>query len=283
MQCTELALGNQTDADYIERIFHDCAPTVLIGMPLILLDLSDYLVSRNVTFPSVLKIGLGGELLKPNQAAHMFRAFPNAKLCGTVYASNECGLIGSWDGISPTNEICVADESVIVEIVDEKTHEPIEDINQPGLAVVTSIVKEKQPVIRYVTGDRVEWCSPKGLNRRMRLLGRATIRALNVEGVLISEPELWEIAAGCGLATSALNVQAIVSADDTKTSLLFRLVMPSRTPWNISDEATVRAALLDYWPALHEAGVNVCVDRVTPTDSRKGTDMPKHKALVDLR
>lgn len=67
-----------------------------------------------------------------------------------LYALSEVGPIACEDGTE--DELFVADDHILLEILDPKTGEPVGPGEQ-GEVVVTHLSKEAQPLVRYRTGD----------------------------------------------------------------------------------------------------------------------------------
>lgn len=70
----------------------------------------------------------------------------------------------------------VFEPETIVEIIDEATGEPIDEINRSGMLVVTSLTRTLMPLIRYPVGDLAAWREPPGSKHRKFILqGRSSL------------------------------------------------------------------------------------------------------------
>ncbi|MFX5046192.1 hypothetical protein ABTC39_20460, partial [Acinetobacter baumannii] len=80
-------------------------------------------------------------------------AFPNARIASIGCACVDAGLIGLSTPDCLADEHRVFEPETIVEIIDEATGEPIDEINRSGMLVVTSLTRTLMPLIRYPVGD----------------------------------------------------------------------------------------------------------------------------------
>ncbi|MEQ2025780.1 phenylacetate--CoA ligase family protein [Xenorhabdus szentirmaii] len=147
---------------------------VLAGVPVQLIRLAHHLKDTGQILPMVETILYGGESLFDAQSAIIRQVFPNAHLGSIGCASVDAGLIGFADPECRAGEHRVFDDSTIVEILDETTHQPVTTPGQRGLLVVTNLQRRLMPVLRYPTGDLACWCEPEQPHRKFALQGRAT-------------------------------------------------------------------------------------------------------------
>ncbi|UTH75540.1 phenylacetate--CoA ligase family protein [Chromobacterium sp. IIBBL 290-4] len=146
---------------------------VLAGVPAQLIRFAQFLRDAGQALHGVETVLYGGESLFGEQLALLGQAFPQARLASVGCASVDAGLIGYAAPDCRNGEHRVFDGDSIVEIIDEDSGEPVEDIDQPGLLVLTNLQRRLMPVIRYPTGDRACWRETEGPNRKFSLLGRA--------------------------------------------------------------------------------------------------------------
>ncbi|KAL7756645.1 hypothetical protein ACKLNR_013638 [Fusarium oxysporum f. sp. zingiberi] len=112
----------------------------------------------------------GGEPMFDDQVAAVAYLFPNATIRSCVYGSIDARVVAVSAGSSDPAEHIVLSAAAIVEIlVDQDGHlVPTEQPDIPG-TLVTNLIRDLTPVIRYPTGDREEWVDkPAGI---FRLLG----------------------------------------------------------------------------------------------------------------
>lgn len=111
------------------------------------------------------------------------RAFPNAVPRSLGYASVDGGLLGRPVACPDTRTHRPFTPHTVVEILDERTGEPIREAGRPGRVVVTQLFRSLMPIIRYPAGDRAEWTDTEG--GAFRILGRAE------EGVRVGPVSLY--------------------------------------------------------------------------------------------
>ena len=85
-------------------------------------------------------------------------------------------IFGSCAGMCPEkNGMHLAEDNILLEVLDPDTHEPVPD-GQPGEMVLTTLLKEARPMIRFRTGDIVtRLAEPCGCGRtfsRFEVQGR---------------------------------------------------------------------------------------------------------------
>lgn len=99
-----------------------------------------------------------------------------------IYGSTECGLVGIQHAIEEGYQIL--EGNVLVEIIDE-TNMPVED-GEIGEIVITTLLREAMPFIRYKTGDIgfVQEAGEQSKNKlkRLHLRGRKG-GTLSIEGI----------------------------------------------------------------------------------------------------
>ena len=146
---------------------------VLASVPAQLLRYAAHVLEAQRAVPQVSTLLYAGESLFADQLRTLQRAFPNARIASIGYACVDAGLIGFSARDCVLGEHRVFDEQVRVQIVDEQTHDTIEDCDRPGLLVVTNLNRTLMPLLRYPVGDRACWREPPGPQRKFALLGRS--------------------------------------------------------------------------------------------------------------
>ena len=63
----------------------------------------------------------------------------------------------------------------IMEILDEDSLEPINDVSKPGKLFLTNLTRKLMPIIRYPVGDKAMWIENESVskNRKFKILGRS--------------------------------------------------------------------------------------------------------------
>ena len=100
-------------------------------------------------FPSLRAICCAGEMLTEARRERI-AALWGAKVYN-MYGTTELGNVAAD---CPEGSLHASSDHFIFEVLDEETHEPVED-GQMGLLVVTTITREATPLVRFLTGDHV--------------------------------------------------------------------------------------------------------------------------------
>lgn len=135
--------------DFIRRL----GVTAVASLPLEPVILHDVVRDRGLdpreAFATVRVVFCGGAVLPPA----MRRAIEHdwQARCVEIYGSNETMLMGVG---CPQGRLHLCDELLELEVLDPLTHAPVAP-GERGLLVVTSLVHEVMPLVRYVTGDLV--------------------------------------------------------------------------------------------------------------------------------
>ncbi|KAL2682379.1 hypothetical protein Neosp_006829 [[Neocosmospora] mangrovei] len=114
-----------------------------------------------------------GEPVFKDQLAALAYLFPNATARSCIYGSIDAGVVAVSAGTPNPAEYRTLSASVVTKIaVDEGgILTPTEELATPGTLVVTNLIRDLSPVIRYPTGDRAEWADKSaGI---FQLLGRS--------------------------------------------------------------------------------------------------------------
>lgn len=149
---------------------------VLVGVPAMLLQYAAELAGKNRRLPGIETILYGSESLFTEQLQLLKSAFPNARIASIGCACVDAGLIGLSTPDCLADEHRVFEPETIVEIIDEATGEPIDEINRSGMLVVTSLTRTLMPLIRYPVGDLAAWREPPGSKHRKFILqGRSSL------------------------------------------------------------------------------------------------------------
>ncbi len=124
-----------------------------------------------------------GEPLYPHQRELIGRVF--GVPVSNEYGARDAGLIALE---SPTGRLLQMSETHIIEVLDE--HGKTLPVGQLGEAVITSLVSEAQPFIRYRTGDMVRLApdsdaAGRGLHVLTEIAGRQTDFIVREDGALM--------------------------------------------------------------------------------------------------
>lgn len=149
---------------------------VLAGVPAKLLSYASALIAQQQQqLPMITTLLYGGESLFAEQLPPLRRAFPHACIASVGCASVDAGLIGESSAECTLGEHRVFSPETVVEIIDETTLQPIDEVDRSGLLVVTCLTRTLMPLIRYPVGDLAAWREAGGKkNRKFVLLGRSS-------------------------------------------------------------------------------------------------------------
>lgn len=154
--------------------FHDI--NVLAGVPAQLLRFAGHLQQKGEQLPQIRTILYGGESVFAEQLDLLRSAFPNAQCRSIGCASVDAGLLGASTPDCALGEHRSFDGDAIVEIIDEVTGEPIDDVGRSGMLVLTNLQRKLMPLIRYPVGDMAAWVEEAGTpQRKFVLQGRSSL------------------------------------------------------------------------------------------------------------
>ena len=138
------ALNLQADFPYIYDRLKKLQPQVLCSYPSYLTLLGKYLRENGLCLPSVRLIFTGGELLTP-KTRHLLQTHFGARV-RNIYGTEELGRI-TYE--CEYDHMHVISDAAIVEVINQDDH-------GMGDAVITSLFRERMPIIRYLIGDRMK-------------------------------------------------------------------------------------------------------------------------------
>ena len=154
-----------------------------------------------------LKVGiLGGQSVSAEFRAQLEAEMPEGFISHNIYGTTEAGgpiLAISTPFTHAEDELqLVNEDTVITEILDPVTMKPVGP-GEVGEIVVTTLMREASPVVRWRTRDLVRLSSKpfdcpsgrRGMRRIGRLIGR-TDDMLKVKGVIVFPSQIEDIIAG---------------------------------------------------------------------------------------
>ncbi|EXK80720.1 hypothetical protein FOQG_14768 [Fusarium oxysporum f. sp. raphani 54005] len=169
----QIPIGGLMPPETTAHLLKTCHVTAILSTVTSLVRLASYCRPRGETFPLVTAIMFSGELMFGDQVAALAYLFPNATVRSCIYGSIDAGVIAVSAGTSNPAEFLTLSASVVAEIVVDQDGVlvPTDEPANPGTLVVTNLIRDLTPVIRYPTGDRAEWVDKSaGI---FRLLGRS--------------------------------------------------------------------------------------------------------------
>ncbi|MFX0115532.1 MAG: phenylacetate--CoA ligase family protein [Candidatus Hodarchaeota archaeon] len=151
--CRIIPLGGKLSLESIVDYIQKFRVTALIGVPSFIVRLTEYIDTLPPPERSLIKIKkifYAGEFLTERQA-EFIRNRLNCLVSPFLYSSTDTGTIGIKCSHCGTNQYHLPG-SMYLETLDRETGEQVPPAN-PGELVVTSLVNEKAPCIRYKVGD----------------------------------------------------------------------------------------------------------------------------------
>ena len=246
----QFPISGQVDLEEMVSLMHEYSITTLAGVPTSLLALADHLQEHRDR-PVLHKLLFGGESMYPDQRRRLQRQFPGVVIRSIGYASVDAGLLGySSADCGPDEHRCFG-TATRMEILDEASGQPIEEVGLPGRLVVTNLTRRLMPIVRYPCGDRAQWCEPPGCDRRFLLLGRSeeaarvgpvTLYLADVEKLLHPHWEEWELS----------GFQLVTYHHQQRDGLRLRIASTAPLSRLVAATATVLEALLEQRPLLRE-------------------------------
>lgn len=194
----ELPIGVERNFDIKAAVslMKELKSTVVMSTPYVLVSLAYFVKTKKVKGLSLNRFLYGGDIMLESQFRFIKSVFPRAVVSSSGYASSDVGFLGYADATCEMNEYRTDNEFTILEIVDEKTGEVIEDRGIKGRLIATNLTKTLLPVIRYPVGDLAVWREPKGKKfRKLKLVGRQTKKdnKIRVEGKEFDYQDFYDI------------------------------------------------------------------------------------------
>ncbi|MHA2249223.1 MAG: phenylacetate--CoA ligase family protein [Candidatus Kariarchaeaceae archaeon] len=247
-----IPLGGKLSLELLVEYIIRFKVTVLIGVPSFIVRLTEHIESLGAFDKdriNIKKVFHAGEFLSSNQATYIKDKL-DCKISPFIYSSTDTGTIGMKCPHSATNQYHIAD-SMYLEVLDSDTGDLVPD-GEPGEFVVTSLVNEKAPGIRYRVGDKgtinEETCPCGNQAPLFTLLGRADDE-VKVAGYLVS-PTIIEKGLE-KIPEISRNIQLIVEEEGQKTKLTIALeTKPSITGIPEDLSAKISSSVIDGYDIL---------------------------------
>ena len=215
-------IGGAAPFEFIVHTLQDFSINVLLGVPTTLLHLAEYVRDQGISL-SIDRCYYGGEAMYPDQRDLLASVFPGISVLTVGYASVDAGLLGYGDPSCGFNEHRTFGETSILEIIDDASGLPIEEVGEEGRVVVTNLTRTLMPVIRYPAGDRAVWVDAFGTpDRRFRLLGRSEEGA-RVGPMTLNYDDIHAILEGHHQTIGVAGFQLVVTHQDRRDLLTLRI------------------------------------------------------------
>ncbi len=222
----------------------------LAGFPTHLLRLIEHMDQEDGPRVQLRRIIFGGELFSADQRAFLERRFPGVSIRSFSYASVDAGTIAFADASCAPGEHRVFDGATVVEICDEATDEPIEEVDRPGRIVFTSLTRCLMPLLRYPTGDLARWVDPPGTaDRRFALLGRSN-EAARVSAFTVPVSGVRDLLEPLRQRLGLGEFQMLVTREDMIDRLTLRVVGGAPSDVLASGAAEILEAFHRWQPEL---------------------------------
>ncbi|EWZ83388.1 hypothetical protein FOWG_13296 [Fusarium oxysporum f. sp. lycopersici MN25] len=219
-----------------------------------------------------------------DQVAAVAYLFPNATIRSCVYGSIDARVVAVSAGSSDPAEHIVLSAAAIVEILVDQDGQlvPTEQPDIPG-TLVTNLIRDLTPVIRYPTGDRAEWVDkPAGI---FRLLGCSNY-AVPLGPVSLDISHLSQLARAV-LKTVAIEAfQLVITRQDSKDAMEI-MINTAEPPPAASGDAIIEM-LSEQRPMLKKhiemglvAPAKVCFKSIC--DVKANPRSGKLPEIIDLR
>lgn len=237
--------------EYIARLMRKFGIEIFAGVPSRILRLVNHLESSGAAKDLRLRrVLFAGEHFYPSQRAHVERIFPGVTFHSLGYACVDSGFIGSAEADCGPGEHRLMDNAGIMEIHDEATGQPTDEVGVTGKVIFTNLARSLMPIIRYPVGDRAQWLEPAGTPaRKFMLLGRSeeAARVAHANMHVSDVRKLLEpFAAPLGLA----DFQMLVTSEDRRDKLTLRLVARASQETRAAIKSEIFAALDSQRPQL---------------------------------
>jgi len=193
--CINLPIAGNADPDLLLRYILLFRPTVLLGLPSIIIKLASEIVRRDIRNLNISTILYGGEHMGEEARAFLVESLGVKRVSSAGYASVDAGVIGFQCAQCTGSIHHLLGGYQYLELLDPDSGRPVPR-GEPGEIVVTGLQRRLMPLIRYRTGDRgrelegVCACGRKGL--RFELLGRCD-DCVRVGSVSLYPEDLEEI------------------------------------------------------------------------------------------
>jgi phenylacetate-CoA ligase len=139
----QLPIGGLSKIEDIVSYLQLFKPTFLFGIPSLFLQYAHFCEKNNIKL-KVKKIFYAGEHFNKKAMKYLIKIWGVEEFCSAGYASVDAGPIGYQDHSCAYGEHIIFKDYIHMEIIDNE-------------AVITSKFRKAMPIIRYKTGDHVEW------------------------------------------------------------------------------------------------------------------------------
>lgn len=288
---TSIPIGLDFPKEYTAAVAIQLRPNVITGVASQILAFARYLLEHpefNITFSKVLYTS---EVLQIYQEDYLRKAFH----CDTISSLMGSAEGGIWAAAPPSKtlntnklyrEFVFRQDMMVVQIVDNNLAPVSEE--QVGEIVLTSLMRLRNPLVRYRTGDvgsvhpYTNIKDPNTKYQCLRMYGRHPDRSFTVSGEYIDLVEVEGIMAQ--EKWGVLEWQIVVDSDHVgskEETVEFRVVLKNAaTGKDVLDRLQAALVEVSGGPAIT---ANYIVKPVEYSDLEKGTLASKIRKIVDRR
>lgn len=153
--CMKLPIAGNADQDSILGYLKMFNPTVLLGLPSLLVRLAELVEERGETL-QVRTVLYGGEAMSREARLYLEHVLGAKTVASAGYASVDAGPVGYQTLDLPVGHHHLLYDYQFMEFLDPQTGEPVPD-GEVGEITVTCLRRRLMPLIRYRTGDLGRW------------------------------------------------------------------------------------------------------------------------------
>ena len=230
----QLPIGGTADADLVLSYLRQFRPKAVFGLPSLVVDVANRAIDRGVKL-EIPWVFYAGEHLNRGARGLLADVFGTRGFYSAGYASVDAGFIGYQCAVCEGSEHHLFTADVHLEIVD-------------GEAVVTSRIRRSMPIVRYRTGDRVDWiegpCACGSPDRRFSLLGRCDSQ-INIWSCRVHLAQIEAALAALGVRAPIFQVELGPGTVEGRPVETLTLTIERRGADPVDVEA-VRRAIFDH-------------------------------------
>lgn len=243
----QVSIGGSLAPEFMKHLIKECNVNALGSTPTALVYLANWCLSAEKTCPEIRLVLFAGEPLFSDQKSLLQSVFRNAKFTSFRYASTDSGIVGKPVDLTDPRVYQVSPGIIAEVCTDIEKGEFRQENGVEGSLVITNLLRRLMPVVRYPTGDRVEWVGYKaGI---FRLLARDS-HSLCLGPVSIDVQDIRKIVPAALSGIKIVALQAAILRQGANDLLQFRI--DAEPTDEKATELLIRARLYEERPMLAE-------------------------------
>ena len=216
-------IAGSAPIEFIMHALQELQINVILGVPTSLMAMADFIERNSLSGLCVQKIHFGGETMYPDQRRRVADIFGGAKIRSVGYASVDAGLLGFADDSCGFNEHRAFMGHNIIEVIDEESGKPIEEMGRPGKLYSTNLTRLLMPIIRYPIGDLGMWTEKaRRGDRKFKILGRSEEGA-RIGPVTVYVEDIMRIISELKKSVEISNFQIVIARNGGLDQLVLKL------------------------------------------------------------